>query len=352
MEVFDFAVENPINKILDCYDIKVNSIEEIKYKDSRKPRAVYHIFTDKSEMCLKKVCYPEGELLFIYSATEWLNLNNINCPKLYNTKKKLKYVKHYNELYTLTEWINGRKADYDRMGDIESMAYTLGCMHRCSSGFTPIPGSTIKQNKRDYFKANYKRFLQLFAFHEQALRIRDKFSEEFLKHDDYYITSAWNSLKTLSRIDIYNLKDTMNQNTLCHLDFVNKNIIFDNNEKLYIIDFDNSAFDMPVQDLCYFLRRILRRESCAWDFKVFKSALDAYSEVRRPSKAELLCMLSLLQFPQRYWRLSKNYFLNKTNYDIVYLIKGIKELNALYKEHEEFCKKTNDYINSRDFTHD
>ena len=51
----------------------------IKFKDTEKQRAVYKIdYIDKS-YCLKKVYYNEAELLFVYSAMEWLYRNEYQC---------------------------------------------------------------------------------------------------------------------------------------------------------------------------------------------------------------------------------------------------------------------------------
>ena len=79
-------------KIIDINNIKQNilpkffldnaQITMVKFKDTSKQRAVFKVTLNQKNYCLKKVYYDESNLLFVYSAMEWLYRNNIKVPKL------------------------------------------------------------------------------------------------------------------------------------------------------------------------------------------------------------------------------------------------------------------------------
>ena len=67
-----FSEENIKKSVLPHYNLDDAEVTAIKFKDTAKQRAVYRITTDKNEYCLKKVYFEKKELLFVYSAIEWL----------------------------------------------------------------------------------------------------------------------------------------------------------------------------------------------------------------------------------------------------------------------------------------
>jgi CotS family spore coat protein len=305
-------VEEIINNVLSEYNMKIYDIENVKFKDTDKQRAVYKITTDKGQKCLKKVYYNEAALLFIYSVIEWLNAKGIFCPRMIPSRKGLRYVKYNNNLFILTDWIDGRKCNYDNIDDISAAAFNLAFLHKCSYGFYPIDGSYIKKADTDYCQSYTKHFKQLLELSNTSFSVKDKFSKIYLEHFDYNIEAARESIYLLSKIDItVPLGDEVSMNAICHLDYVNKNIIFTPEGKLCIIDFDNTCIDMPVHDICGFLRRILKRESTPWDFNIFKTAVESYSSVRELSKKEFIMILAILMFPQKYWKISRDYYKNR-----------------------------------------
>ncbi|MDO6354461.1 CotS family spore coat protein [Caloramator sp. CAR-1] len=333
-----------INKILSNYNIEVYSIENIKIKETDKERAVYKIATNKGDKCLKKVYYDEKTLLFIYSVIEWLNIKGILAPRFISTKKGLKYVNYQGNLFILTDWIDGRKCDYDNIDDIKKISENLAKLHKSSKGFFPIEGSKLLINDKDYFKSYNKHFKQLIECANLAYKIKDKFSKIFLDSFDYYLNCARESLYILSSLDFNNLGDEISNGAICHLDYVNKNLIFTPDDKVYVIDFDKTRIDCPVHDISSFLHRILKRKKTAWDFSIFETAINNYQNVRKLNKNEMIAIYAFLLFPKKLWKVSKDYYKN-----IKYCNKGqyIDELKSVVKyrqNHQEFSLKVEEFI--------
>lgn len=335
------------NYVLSQYKINVYSIENIKFKDTDKQRAVYKIYTDKGPKCLKKVYYDKHTLLFIYSAIEWLNMKGIKCPRLLPSKKGVRFVEHNNHVFILTDWINGRKCTYDNMDDIIMAAENLGKLHKSSFGFTPITDSFLRVSSTDYYDSYSRRFQQLSSVYDKASLFKDKFSKKFLNTYEYNLTRAKESIKILSSLKFdESFGDNVSTFSICHLDYVNKNIIFSDNN-LFIIDFDNTKMDYPVHDIVYFFKRILRRKRTSWDFNLFMKSIEAYESNRKLSHSEHLFILAALEFPHKFWKVSRDYFKYNNAENIDFYTKQIKTINSHQDNHSFFCKCYKEYIKIR-----
>ncbi len=336
------------DKVMNQYSCHVNSIDSIKFKDTDKQRAVYKLSTSEGMRCLKKVYYDKGTLLFIYSVVEWLNLNKIPCPRFISTKRGIKYAEYKGNLFILTEWIEGRKCDYDMLDDINDAAYCLGRMHRTSYGFKPISGSTCRTNEDLYFSGISKHFLQLLDLSNKASSLNDSFSHLYLNTFEYNMSAGRKSLELLSRVDLSRpIGDRVSMSAICHNDYVNKNIIFSPDNQIYIIDFDRTAMDMPVHDIISFIKRIMKRDKTCWDFHVFKSSMEAYEQSREISFQEYVLILSYLMFPHKYWKISRDYYKNMNQCNKEAFLTILRKVTQKNESHQEFCMEFMDYIENK-----
>ncbi|MBS2905149.1 hypothetical protein KFV96_28960, partial [Klebsiella pneumoniae] len=93
-------------------------ISIIKFKDTEKQRAVYRVDYNNNSYCLKKVYYELDDLLYVYSAIEWLYRNKIRVPKLLPTIDNNRFAQFNDMLFILTPWIEGEKCSFDNMNHI------------------------------------------------------------------------------------------------------------------------------------------------------------------------------------------------------------------------------------------
>jgi CotS family spore coat protein len=227
-------------------------------------------------------------------------------------------------------------------------AENLAMIHASSKNFKPITGSCIKQADNDYFKSFNKHFLQMLELSNNAFTIGDKFSKIYLEHFDYNIEKAQESIYILSQIDFSApIGDEVSEIAICHLDYVNKNLIFTPDNKLCIIDFDKTAIEMPVHDIYGFLRRILKRENTSWDFEIYKTAIEVYEKIRTLSYIEHLIIYSLLMFPHKFWKVSRDYYKNRHQCNKEAFISIIKKISKQEEEHDKFCNEVKNYIEEK-----
>ncbi|MBU5591014.1 CotS family spore coat protein [Clostridium sp. MSJ-4] len=308
---YNLLSEYNIKKIiLPHYGLEDYDVTQIKFKDTDKQRAVYKIDNEKNAYCLKKVYYDVGELLFVYSAIEWLYRNNIKVPRILPTKENGRFVMENNMLFILTPWIDGNKCNYDNIENIIDASFNLSKFHNVCCDFNPIKGSKYKEAYGDICLSTQKHFDQLLNSSNLAFKYGDKFSKIFLNNFESSIKLAKLALDVSFNTNVSNLSIS-----LCHGDYVNKNIIFDNANNVWTIDFDKCKIDYCVHDISYFLRRLLKRDNTRWDLEIAISALKRYENVRKLSLDEYKYILVYLAFPQKYWKISRDYYnnINKCN---------------------------------------
>jgi CotS family spore coat protein len=291
--------------ILKEYILEDASIYQIKFKDTDKQRAVYKIEYDDKYYCLKKVYYSKDELRFVYSSIEWLYRFNLNVPRILPTSSGNRYVLFNDMLFILTPWIQGEKCNYDNYGHVIDSARTLGNMHATGKNFYPITGSKLRLGYDDIYMEMSRHFNQLLNYSNLAFKYGDAFSKLYIENFEMCINLAKLSIESASRINFNFLNKS-----LCHLDYVNKNIIFDNENRLWIIDFDKCKLDYCAHDISYFLRRIMKRDSTNWNLQLLMDCLETYEEIMPLSIDEYWYILSYLSFPQKQWRLLRDYYNN------------------------------------------
>lgn len=307
------------NKVIDIDNIKTNilpkfflqnaDITMVKFKDTEKQRAVFKVTSDNKNYCLKKVYYDEGNLLFVYSAMEWLYRNNILLPKLLPSIDNNRFIYYDDMLFILTPWVEGEKCNFDSLIDIRLSIKTLAKLHKCSKNFKPILGSTNRTGLDDYYLSINKHFNDILETANLASTYKDKFSRLYLDNLDNNLSLAKLSLEIASSIDNTNLNVS-----LCHGDYVNKNILI-NNDDVWIIDFDKCKIDYCAHDLAYFLRRLLKRSTTNWNPALTIDIINTYNKFNNLTQSDLKYILAYLAFPQKFWKISRDYYknINKCN---------------------------------------
>lgn len=331
--------------VLPKYNLYNAEISTIKFKDTEKQRAVYRVDYNNLSYCLKKVYYSKEDLLYVYSACEWLYRNNIRVPKLLPTTDQNRFVNYNNMLFILSPWVNGVRCSFDNMDHVIIAIQKLSEIHSKTRSFRPILGSSSREGFDDYYISTLKHFEDLLKTSNSAFKYRDKFSRQFISSFDTSIKLAELSLDFASKIH----HDQLSR-SLCHGDYVNKNLLFPEDLNPWIIDFDKCKTDYSMKDLGYFMRRILKRENTKWDIPLAMSILKTYNSISPMTQSDFYYILSYISFPQKYWKISRDYYknihkCNKSSF-LTLLNSSIKRTNNQYEFSVNLLKEINLAFNS------
>ncbi|EES49540.1 CotS family spore coat protein [Clostridium botulinum] len=290
------------------FDIKIETIKANK--------GVYYLKTNKGERCLKRINYGPQKLLFVYGAKEHLIKNGFsNLDRYYLNINDEPYALVNEDLYTLSEWLEGRECDFRNIDEVKIAAKTLAGMHEASKGYDPPENSKLKSDLGRWPHLMEKRTKSIDKMKDiiRKKNIKNDFDMIYLKSMEFYRDLGKQALQTLKESNYYELCMVAEQEkTFCHHDFTYHNIIIDNNEKPHIIDFDYCKREVRTFDISNFMIKVLKRVD--WNIDFAKAIIESYNSVCKLRDDEYKVLYAYLQFPQRYWRLANRYYYNEVNW--------------------------------------
>lgn len=311
-------------------------------------KGVYYLKTNKGERCLKKINYGPQKLLFVYGAKEHLINNGFNNVDNYFLNIDGEPYALVNEdLYTLSKWLDGRECDFHNIEEVILAAKTLAKMHEASKGYEPPENSKLKSDLGRWNHLMEKRIKSLDKMRDMLRKKSNKsdFDIVYLKSMEFYKSIGMKALKTLEESSYYELcAKAESEKSFCHHDFTYHNIILNDKNDVYVIDFDFCKREVRTFDISNFMIKVLKRVD--WNFSFAKSIIDAYNSISPLSHEEHKVLYAYLQFPQRYWRLANRYYYNEVNWGqntFYNKLKGIvdekdKFLEFLSEYEKEFIK--------------
>lgn len=289
---------------------------DIKIETIKANRGIYYIKSNKGERCLKKINYGPQKLLFVYGAKEHLIGKGFNrVDKYFLNINEEPYALVNEDLYTLSEWIEGRECDFHNIEEVKLAARTLATMHEASKGYDPPENSKLKSDLGRWINLMNKRIKSFDKMRDMVRKKSNKnqFDMLYLKSMDFYKTIGKEALKTLEESEYEKLCEIAEkEKSFCHHDFTYHNIILDKDNNCNVIDFDYCKREIRVFDISNFMIKVLKRVE--WNIEFAKAIIDSYNEVSPLMECEYKVLYAYLQFPQRYWRLANRYYYNEVNW--------------------------------------
>lgn len=324
-----------IKYILTEYDLIPLTVEKV--------RSVYKITTKDSTICLKKIRHGTIKIINGYYLTEQLHKVNFNkTAKYYKTKNNELFVTFGKYIYYITEWLEGKECDIKKTDEAVNCAKLLAEFHLASMNIDKSQ-LYINNNIRNWHKIFLKCLNDLEAY-KNSINVkisRSIFDIKYEGYIPYFYERGFLAVKLLTKSS-YNIvcSEASNIKTICHNSFYYQNII-KNDSGYYIIDLNSIVINLQIYDLGKMISRLMYTNEYSWDFNKAKLLIDAYNTVNKLSLDELEIMLSLIIFPQKFWKLGrKKYIKHKCWRESKYLHK----LKKIVKYTQKQDKFINDYV--------
>ena len=290
------------------FDIKIESI---------KPnRGVYYLKTNKGFKCLKKIDYGIQKLLFVYAAKEHLILRGFTGVDRYSLNiNGNPYALVNEDIYTLSEWLEGRECNFYEKEDLIKSSKTLAVLHERSKGYEPPENSKLKTDLGRWTHLMEKRVKSFEKMRDMARKKGRKtpFDLCYIKNFEYFKQTGLKSIKILNDSEYINLcRKTEEEKGFCHHDYTYHNIIIDKEDKVNVIDFDYCKREVRTFDISNFMIKVLKRVE--WNLEFAIAIIESYNSVSELKPEEYKVLYAYLQFPQRYWRLANRYYYNEVNW--------------------------------------
>ncbi|MDO4541398.1 MAG: CotS family spore coat protein [Bacillota bacterium] len=289
------------------WGLKPEYIREIKSN-------VWEIDVNEGRYALKASALKEDKLRFIAAAQKHLD----NCgfqgfarPILY---KGSPYFLQEGRCYTLYDWVEGDKCDFDNISHLSAAAKTLGEFHLYSRREELVMSDNAKAGYWLWPEKLAKRIRDMERF--QALAAADHsdfFSKMYLGFSPPFLAKAWEARRMLLTSSYQRIAaEDYKVGAFIHYDVAARNFIIQK-DRAYLIDFDYCSLDLPVVDLMRLIKRSLKYGGNSRE--KITAIVDSYSAVRPLSKEQWQVLYALLLFPQKFWRLAVRYFDNQTDWE-------------------------------------
>ncbi len=310
---------------------------DIKIENIKPSKGVYILKTDKGMRCLKKINYGTQKLLFVFGAKEHLIKNGFkNVDKYFLSVDGNPYAVVNEDIYTLSEWIEGRECDFRNKDEILKASKNLANLHISSKGYEPPENSKLKTDLGRWSHLMEKRVKSFEKMREMSRKkgSRAKFDFNYFKSVQFYKELGFKAIEVLRDSQYLELcQRAEDEKGFCHHDYTYHNIVIDSQDNYNVIDFDYCKREIRTYDLSAFLIKVLKRVD--WDFEYAKMVIDAYNEISELVEEEYRVLYAFLLFPQRYWRLSNRYYYNEVNWP----------LNTFNNKMEEIIAEQDKYLN-------
>lgn len=301
---------NNLKKLVEeNYDVTV--LNMIKFKN------VYKIVAVEGNFCLKQFKYSFCRLKHVLEIFEHFNRKNFkNIPEIIPCNLKREYVELNGIYFYMTHWIESRELNYSNIYDVEDAAFHIAKFH--------IYGRDFKISDETKADIRWFRWIEIFnrkiddilkfrdvILHRDELSVFDKI---YLKNVERNISLANESIENLYRFDYKSvMKHHIVESYICHHDLAGHNILKDREGKLYFIDFDYVILDTFLHDLASFLMRTMKIGR--WNIGKLRIIVNSYRSVKQLSKQELSLAMSFLLFPNDFWQLGFQYYVEEINWD-------------------------------------
>lgn len=315
--------------IYDKYGFEVKSI--VPYKDS------FLLITSRGKKLLKKIPFSAERIEFIHGAKEHLTCNGFcNTDRYVCTAAGQPYFVYENGNYCISDLIEGRECSFDNDSDLCNGAVLLGRMHKSSRGYVPPEGSKV-QNDLGKLPSNFgKRLEDIRKLKKLAKRGSSGIDHMFLEYADHFYEVGEDAFNKLQNSSYGLLVEEAARNAqFCHHDVTHHNIICTADD-IFLINFDFCCFELKVYDVANFIRRKMRK--CRWDIREAEKILNNYCTVEPLSQEELLVMKLILQFPQKFWRVSNKFYNSRRSWSEKGFMGKLQEVIDEIPDHMKFME--------------
>lgn len=300
-------------------------------------RAGYILETGAGRKYIKACQYTKDRILFIHQAKTHLIMNDFrNIDPYCLTVNNQPYIEIDDIPYTMVDLIEGRECEFDDDRDVIKATEALALMHKAAHGFCPkgpyIPSGLGK------LPAMFKKHLEeIRKLRKKAERERNSFDYLFMEHFDHFYKSGMKSLEILFASKYNKLVErTQKEGMICHHDYSYQNILI-KGDVTSVINFDYCSVELKIYDIVNILRRRMRK--CNWDIEKAKLILDVYRRIEPIDQDEMQVMKSMLQFPQKFWRVINRYYNSRRCWAQRNFTMMLEEVIQEKDAHDNFMKK-------------
>jgi CotS family spore coat protein len=314
------------------YGLEVLNIEKVKN--------AYKIKTPHGDKCFKASKYDFKQFDFIINAILHLIENGYeNVVAIDPTLEGKNYIKCDKGFGFLCDWIDSREASFENPIELKMCIEALSRLHLASMGFKYKINSSIRNQYGKWISRFKKRCDELLYFKAilSEKRKHSEFDSMYLKYFENHYKQALKAISDLQGSEYVKISEKhLSYAGFCHHDTANHNFLITSELKIYLIDFDYCIFDTYIHDLGSIIIRNLKYGN--WNLDKMEDILEIYNENIEISKDELYLLFCFMEFPQDFWQVGLQYYVENQSWDEEIFLKKLNRIVNDSKNRFEFLK--------------
>lgn len=249
-----------------------------------------------------KPALPPGDDAFLRAIEAHLAASGFTkFPRLLPTLEGLAEVSAAGRAYVVRPWLPGSHPhlDADHPRDLRLTMEVAAEFHRAGEGFR---WPHVRPGRESSLRTLAEKTEQIRSFGREEA---DPFARLYRQGAPVALEEATAAASLLAAAGSGVAPGATRGNGICHGDLAANNVLI-NGQTAYLLDLERAELDIPPVDLARLSRRVLAAQG--WTPALFESLLAAYHRIRPLSAAEVRTTIALLHWPQAFWRLGHQYF--------------------------------------------
>lgn len=259
---------------------------------------------------LKRLNYGPAEATFIYHALEYLRRNGFaEAPRINLTTDGVPFIVPSGELYYLEDWYDVAPADLSDPSVLGGCVDLMARLHKAGVGFTPPEAiADVRNDYGSWLDKCVGRLREMYSFAELAEdgKRSSAFDNRYARVSLLFARQAEEAVRRLAELPLAEVaKQERHAKALCHRDFTARNLALDARSRIRLLDFDNIAREIRLDDVAKLLRR-----AAYLDVERAGFIVDRYGQAmgRALSSEELALISAYLLFPAEFWSVGSSRF--------------------------------------------
>lgn len=296
------------------YELEVLEQYDMEAESTRKIRGAFFIDTKEGTVLLQEAKISDRRALLLYmlqchlTAEGYPDVDTL----LFTKENRLVATARDGARYVLKKWYPGRECDVRKESDVLEAVGNLARLHRkmhwqeaCGIEEGKEIAPAVGRHLKEEFLCHNREMKKVRAFIRRRVN-RDKFEYLFLEYFERMFGLAQQVTEQLEASGYEELyRESVENKSLVHGDYNYHNVIMQPRGPA-TTHFEHFRIDVQVQDLCYFLRKVMEKHR--WKESLGDAMLEAYAG-RRPLGARELEYIALrLAYPEKFWKTANAYY--------------------------------------------
>lgn len=283
------------------YDLEVNS--------ARRVRGAVLYDTEQGPYLLKEVSGAESRISVLnelYKHVEEQGYGGVDRI-IPDREGNLVSCLEDGERFLLKKWFQGRECEVRRASDILEASGNLAKLHSVMQ--KALPGEVVVAEPLQDTYLKHDRELKKVRKFIRKQSPKGEFEFAFLKCFDQmyqWADAAEEILRSSGYRRLY--EQSVSDHCMIHGEYNYHNVLMkrETEEVEATTNFDKFKRDVQVEDLYYFLRKVMEKHG--WKERLGDNVLNAYSAIKPLTEEEVEYVKLRLAYPEKFWKIASAYY--------------------------------------------